>query len=268
MGRRRKLGDPKRAVAYVRVSTDEQSLGPEAQRKAIGKWCEDHGIDLVATAEDIGVSGGAEIEKRPGLMDAMNALVEHRAGVLIVHKRDRLARDVVCAGLIERLAERQGARVMSADGVANGDCPEAMLQRGITDLFAMYERQLIRARTKAGLAVKRGKGEYTGGGAPYGWAIAEDGKHLAAVPEEQAVLRTARTLRGKDMTLRAIGAELANSGMLPRSGKAWNPKTVRSLLRSRLAEDARTMGADKITDELTPKDMGRRHGEAKLEHAS
>ncbi len=34
-----------------------------------------------------------------------------------------------------------------------------MLLRGLMDLFAQYERAVIRARTRAALAVKRSKGE-------------------------------------------------------------------------------------------------------------
>jgi DNA invertase Pin-like site-specific DNA recombinase len=34
-----------------------------------------------------------------------------------------------------------------------------MLMRGLVDLFAQYERALIRSRTKAALAVKKGRGE-------------------------------------------------------------------------------------------------------------
>lgn len=37
-------GDPKRAVAYLRVSTDEQRLGPEAQRAAIAAWGAREGV--------------------------------------------------------------------------------------------------------------------------------------------------------------------------------------------------------------------------------
>ncbi len=38
--RRKKDADPSLAVGYVRVSTDEQVLGPEAQREALNDWCD------------------------------------------------------------------------------------------------------------------------------------------------------------------------------------------------------------------------------------
>ncbi len=61
--------DPKKVVGYVRVSTDEQALGPEAQKTALEAWCKAQGARLVAVCEDIGVSGATSLEKRPGLND-------------------------------------------------------------------------------------------------------------------------------------------------------------------------------------------------------
>ena len=43
----------------------------------------------------------------------------------------------------------------------------------MVDAFAEYERAIIRARTRAALAVKRGRGERTGE-VPYGFRLAED----------------------------------------------------------------------------------------------
>src|SRR5260370_30004876 len=65
-----KAGDQAVAVAYVRVSTEEQNLGPEAQRAAIGAWAERHGVRIAATFEDR-LSGGTAPEDRPGLVAAL-----------------------------------------------------------------------------------------------------------------------------------------------------------------------------------------------------
>ena len=57
--RKGKIGDPNVVVAYVRVSTDEQKIGPEAQRAAIEAWARAAGVQVVAWHEDLGVSGGS-----------------------------------------------------------------------------------------------------------------------------------------------------------------------------------------------------------------
>jgi len=226
----RKQGNAKRAIGYLRVSTDDQALGPDAQRASLERWCKAQGVELVAVHSDLGVSGGAELDKRPGLLAALADLTTNGAGLLLVAKRDRLARDVMVAGMVERLVEKAGARVTSADGAGNGDGPEAMLLRGIMDVFAQYERALIRSRTRAALAVKRGRGERLGGDLPYGFTMDPDGVHLVENETEQAVIREARILRVDGMSLRQIGAALTARGLLPRSGRGWHPETVRALL--------------------------------------
>src|SRR5215813_9471053 len=172
------------AIGYVRVSTDDQALSVDAQHARLTAWCVERHLSLMAAYEDIGVSGAAALDKRPGLLAALDALEPGVA--LVAVKRDRLARDTMNAAMIERLAERVGAKVFTCDGAGEGDSPEAMLMRNIIDAFAQYERQIIKARTKAALAMKRTKGERLGGRIPYGYQLASDGTHLEEHIAEQA----------------------------------------------------------------------------------
>ena len=161
----------------------------------------------------------------PGLLGAIDALRTHGAGALLVARRDRLARDVLVNAMVERLCERVGARVQSADGAGNGAGPEAALMRNIVAAFSAYERMLIRARTKAALALKRERGERTGT-VRYGYRVADDGKTLLPDDHEQAVIARARELRTEGASLRAVGRTLLAEGMAPRNGKGWNPQVV------------------------------------------
>jgi len=221
--------DPSAVVAYVRVSTDEQALGPEAQRAAVERWCASSGARLVAVCSDLGVSGAAPLESRPGLLAALDALREHRAGVLLVAKRDRLARDVVVAAMVERLAERQGARVLAADGTGNGEGPEAQLLRGVVDVFAQYERALIRTRTKAALRVKRERGERVGQ-VPFGYRVADDGRALVEDADEQRAVARVRELRSAGLTVAEVAERLASEGHRPR-GARWHATSVARIAR-------------------------------------
>ena len=227
--RRPAAANPARVVGYVRVSTEEQRNGPEAQREALAAWCARNGAELVAVLEDRGVSGGAALDRRPGLLAALAALEEHGAGRLLVAKRDRLARDVMVAAMVERMAARVGAVVVAADGAGEGEGPEALLMRRLVDAFAEYERALIRGRTRAALASKRTRGERTGS-VPLGARVAADGVHLEADPAEAEAVRMIRELRADGLTLRAIGATLEARGVASR-GKRWHPETVASVLR-------------------------------------
>lgn len=233
MARRTNTANAKRVVGYVRCSTDDQHLGPEAQREALARWCAANGAELVAVHDDLGVSGGAALDKRLGLLAAIDALQAHGAGVLLVAKRDRLARDVMVAAMVERLAERAGARVLAADGTGNGEGPEALLMRSIVDAFAQYERALIRARTRAALAVKKSKGERTGE-VPYGYRLAADGRSIESDETEQRALRLIDHLRGDGLSLRAVVAKLNELGEPARGGR-WHLTTVARIVRQQEA---------------------------------
>ena len=222
---------PLRVVGYVRVSTDDQALGPAAQREALFRWCASHGAELVSVSEDLGVSGAAPLDRRPGLLEAIDALEPSGATVLLVAKRDRLARDFIVAAMIEASVAREGARVASvaeAGTEGGGDDPSAFLMRSLVDVFAQYERLMIRNRTRAALAVKRARGERVGQ-VPYGSRVAADGVHLEEHPEEARVVELVGELHTAGVSTRAIAARLDEEGA-PCRGVRWHRSTVRRLL--------------------------------------
>lgn len=230
--RRRLKADPKKVVGYVRVSTDEQALGPEAQRAAIAAWCEREGAAVVGIYEDLGVSGGTPVEARPGLQAAIEALARESAGTMLVAKRDRLARDVIVGAVAERMVEREGARVLSADGTGNGVGPEDQLMRHLVLAFAQFEKALIAARTKAALRVKKLRGERVGA-VPLGYRLAaDDASRIEPDPHEQEAIAVIQELREEGLSLRAIDKELRRRGYRPRGGVRWHVQSISNILRA------------------------------------
>ena len=227
--RRSRSGDSRLAVAYLRASTTEQHLSPEAQRSAIEAWAVRESVSVVAWHVDAGVSGGAEIGERPALLSALGELRAQRAGVLVVAKRDRLARDVEVALAIERAAAASGACVVAADGAGNGVSPTDTLMRGLLDLFAAHERSIIRARTSAALQAKRARGERAGT-VPFGFSADAAGR-LTPNAAEQEVIAIVRELRAAGMSLRAIVAELAKRGVMSRGTKPFALPQVAKMAR-------------------------------------
>lgn len=227
MKRRKKLRNAALAVAYVRVSTDEQQNGPEAQRAAVEAWALQRGVTIAAWCEDLGISGATPLEERPGLLAALRELQAHEAGWLVAAKRDRLARDVIVAATLQRFVEKQGAQVVTADGVAMGSGPEAELMRTMIDAFAQYERGLIRLRTKAALAVKKARGERISGHPPFGFKFV-DGR-VEINKREQKVIRRIFELSNDGLSVRKIAAQL-NEEDAPHRGQGWAPTAVWNIL--------------------------------------
>jgi DNA invertase Pin-like site-specific DNA recombinase len=161
-------------------------------------------------------------------MAGLAALRRHGAGLLVAAKRDRIARDVVIAATVERLALDAGARVVTADGVAIENTPEGRLMRTLMDAFAEYERALIRARTKAALAVKKARQERVSGRPPMGSRF-EAGR-LVPEPAEGAILARVKELRAKGLSLARVTALLNAEGGHFRGGR-WHVTTLARALR-------------------------------------
>ena len=226
------MPDPSLAVAYIRVSTGEQAIGPDAQLHAIEAWCERYGVELACDPfYDHGVSGALDFDKRPALLDAMDALGIYDAQILLAHKRDRIARDRALIGHLELLLRRKECRICTTDhspAVEEHLSPVTKAMEGLQDIFAELERAMIKARTKAALAAKRRKGQRIGT-VPYGHDLAADKIHLKRSSSEQRTITLIKKLRSQGLSLRAIGAKLTSCGIKPRSGGKWYASSIKNI---------------------------------------
>jgi DNA invertase Pin-like site-specific DNA recombinase len=131
--------------------------------------------------------------------------------------------------MVERVLAKSGAAVVSAGGEGTGDSPADLLMRRMVDAFAEYERQLIKARTRAALAVKKSRGERVGQ-VPFGYQLAADGVTVVEHAAEQRVIALVTELRANGLSIRAITAHL-NDSATPSRGKRWHPTSVARLLK-------------------------------------
>jgi DNA invertase Pin-like site-specific DNA recombinase len=176
------------------------------------------------------VSGAADVADRPTLGGAHDDLVAHKAGVLVVARRDRLARDVVIAATIERTAARCGDKVLSADGVGNGDAPADQFMRTILDGAAAYERALIRARTRAALKARRAQNKRAGN-VPWGYDADAEGS-LRDNAREREVVERVVALRASGSSLRGIVKALAADDAHSRTGNSLRLTQVVRILQA------------------------------------
>ena len=136
-------------IGYARVSTEDQKL--DLQRDALAQ------LGCHRVFEDR--ASGARAD-RPGLTAALSHL--RRGDTLVVWRLDRLGRTThQLVNLLEQF-EREGIRLRSLqDGIDPASVMgKAMLQIGA--VFAEMERNLLRERTKAGLAAARARGRLGG----------------------------------------------------------------------------------------------------------
>ena len=175
-----------RLIAYIRVSTDQQAesgAGLNAQLASCEAYANKNGLAIHKIFKDEGISGAAELEDRPGLMGVLNEL--QKGDILLCSKRDRLARGDHMA-LLQLHVNKRKAKIVSASGEGTeGDLndPMSYMMRGMTDLFAGFERLLIKSRTKSALQAMKAQGKRVGH-IPFGYQLAADGVYLEESPEE------------------------------------------------------------------------------------
>ncbi|EJL35297.1 recombinase family protein [Novosphingobium sp. AP12] len=218
-----------KTITYYRVSTAAQGrsgLGLEAQRDAVGRFCQTRGCEVLAEYTEV---ESGKRNDRPELAKAMHH-AKVTGATLVIAKLDRLSRN---AAFLLQLQE-SGVRFIAAD------MPEACnLTVGILALVAQQEREAISARTKAALAAAKARGQRLGnpnGAAPLRKAAKGNTAAVialkAAADGHAANLRPiVDNLRGRGLTsLPAIANALNEMQMqTPRGGK-WHPSSVRNLL--------------------------------------
>ncbi len=229
-----------RTIIYTRVSTQDQAesgLGLEAQETECRKYADRFEWEVANLYTDSGISGAADLDKRPELLNALAEL--KRGDVLLVYKLDRLSRDVGLNAIIERELSRKGASLRSVSGegtAADDDDLGALLQRRIVSMFAEYERKLIQARTKQALKAKRARGERTGGSIPFGYSVNINGETKILIPNqaEQDTIKEIMTERTQGASIRLITDKLNDKQA---NGKVWHQTAIRRIMKRHSVEN-------------------------------
>jgi DNA invertase Pin-like site-specific DNA recombinase len=139
-------------IGYARCSTDQQDLA--AQQAML----EELGVAPDRIYTDRGLTGTTR--DRPGLDQALAAV---RAGdTLVVPKLDRLARSVPDARHIADALVDRGVKLALGASVYDPTDPMGKMFFNILATFAEFEADLIRLRTREGMAIARAKGKLRG----------------------------------------------------------------------------------------------------------
>src|SRR5699024_2127772 len=148
------VGEQFMIIGYIRVSTKEQSL--EVQEQAIKEYAKSINDDYVIYSEK--ESGGKSDRKE--LRNALKAV--QKGNKFVVYKLDRLARSTKqLFDILETLKEKAVEFISIRDNIdTTTSTGKAMF--GMLAVFAEFERDIIRERTRAGLESARKRGR-TGG---------------------------------------------------------------------------------------------------------
>jgi DNA invertase Pin-like site-specific DNA recombinase len=226
----------RRAIGIVRVShvgkkrkaAGARFVSPREQQDRIRAWCIAQHIELVDTYEELDVSGGLPLDRRPGLLPAIERIENGEAQVLVAAYFDRVVRSLqVQAEVLERV-EGAGGSVVALDvGEVSTANSVSWLNSTVHGMMSEYLRRQAREKTAEAQddAVGRGVPPYPR--IPFGYRRGKDGR-LVVVPSEAELVRNAFEQRAAGASVGTLYAYLRERGF---SGSFH---AVQTLLATRL----------------------------------
>lgn len=213
------------ALAYVRVSTEEQAkdgASLEAQRDYLGHEAKSRGWDFEFVCDE-GFSAKS-VDGRPGLTSALERLDRGDADVLLSRRVDRLSRSVSDFASLMARSRKQGWDLVACDLGVDTSTPHGGLMAHVLASVAEYERQVIGARTREGMAQRRREGARFG--------------RKPTLDDELVATMIGWKLSGQNLS--AIARRLNDDGVpTAHGGRQWYASTVKAALSSATAQRLR-----------------------------
>jgi putative DNA-invertase from lambdoid prophage Rac len=189
-----------RAGLYARVSTIDQQTLP-MQNRAMRDYAARRGRTIVLQVREVG-SGAAKGEAREKLLEAAR---RREIDVVLVWRLDRWGRSVTDLLVTLQELEHLGVSFVSLTEALDLTTPPGRAMAGLLAIFADFEREILRERTRAGLANARQNGQRLGRPMTAGLQAAEIRKlHRTGVAKAEIARRlqigrtsVRRILKGK-----------------------------------------------------------------------
>jgi putative DNA-invertase from lambdoid prophage Rac len=156
-GQARRSAKMLRAGLYARVSTnDQQTLA--MQNRAMREYAARRGWTVALQVRDVN-SGAAKREAREKLLEAAR---RREIDLVLVWRLDRWGRSVTDLLATLQELEHLGVGFVSLTEVLDLTTPAGRAMAGLLAIFAEFEREILRERTRAGLAHARENGKRLG----------------------------------------------------------------------------------------------------------
>src|ERR1700722_18722054 len=156
-GQARKSPRMFRAGLYARVSTNDQQTLP-MQNRAMREYAARRGWTIALQVREVG-SGAAKREAREKLIDPAR---RREIDVVVVWRLDRWGRSVTDLLATLQELEHLGVGFVSLIEALDLTTPAGRAMAGLLGVFAEFEREILRERTRAGLAHARRNGKRLG----------------------------------------------------------------------------------------------------------
>lgn len=224
-------------LLYARVSTDKQAqkdLSIPAQIDAMREYAKRNGWKVIDNFVDEGES--AKTANRPELKRLIQYSKENKeVDIILVHKIDRLARNLIDYATIKAILKQKGIRLVSVSEPFDDNPIGHLLENIIASISEWYSANLGEEIKKSNLA-KLKKGEWpTKPPIGYKSVKRENGrvKHVPDVKTSPLVRQCFEHFSTGNYSLRTLSELMADRGLKTRYGKIYSPEAMKNLLTKR-----------------------------------
>lgn len=206
------------AVAYYRTSSASNVAGDSEQRQrdAVMEYAARVGDRIEQEFYDAAVSGTDPIDSRPGFVQLLQYCEANDVHTIYVENASRFARDLLVQLAGHETLKRLGIALVPVDAPTTftDPSPTAVMVQQILGAVAQFEKAVLVAKLKHARDAKR----------------AATGRCEGRKPVPEHVVARAQQFARHGLSLREVGAALAQEGYVAPSGKRYGPSSIRNML--------------------------------------
>ena len=224
-------------LLYARVSTDKQAqkeLSIPAQLDAMKEYARRNGWKVAGRFIDEGES--AKTANRPELKRLIKHCKENKdVNIVIVHKIDRLARNLIDYATIKAILKQKGIRLVSVSEPFEDNPIGNLLENIIASISEWYSANLGEEIKKSNhTKLKRGEWPHK---PPVGYRSVKGPEgRIKHVPDQKTVYLVKQAFElfsTGNYSLKMVSEEMSNRGLKTRYGRMYSQETIKKLLTRR-----------------------------------
>ncbi|WP_092639405.1 recombinase family protein [Acetanaerobacterium elongatum] len=220
-----------RAAIYARYSTNKQDeISIEAQVRACREYAAGHGHVVVKVYSDEAISGkGSKTTSRKQYQALIKDCANHMYDIVLVHKYDRIARNVgEHVNLELKLAEGGASLIAVAQDF--GQSKEAKIMKTMMWALSEYYIDNLSEEVTKGHKEIAFQGLHNGGVAPFGYDIV-DQKYIINQAEAVYVRKMFRCAINREGFVELV-REMDDNGIIGKRGKPMKYTQIYEILRN------------------------------------
>ena len=250
--------DKMRVACYARYSTNmqrEESIA--AQIRAMRNYCEVNGWTIIRIYVDEAKS--ATTDRRPNFQKMIADSSKKEFDIVLVHKLDRFSRNRYDSAIYKYKLRKNNVRLCSVLERID-DTPESIILESMLEGFSEYYSANLAREVMKGLKENALQCRHTGGSAPLGYDVDEEG-HLVINEYEAEAVRMIYEMYNNGYGYDRIADALNENGYITKNGVPFKTSSFRCILQNE------KYTGTYIFNRTASKDMNHKRNSGKLKPA-